>query len=80
MAAAAAKKKLDEWSERNERNEGNSGSLAAAMAELLLFFFPFLWWVMAAARGRGSAKGKRTKEKTKGMEQQFENGMKTTPR
>ena len=24
---------------------------------------------MAAARGRGSAKGKRTKEKTKGMEQ-----------
>ena len=33
MAAAAAKKKLDEWSERNERNEGNSGSLAAAMAE-----------------------------------------------
>ena len=29
-----------------------------------LFFFPFLWWVMAAARGRGSAKGERTKEKT----------------
>ena len=29
-----------------------------------LFFFPFFWWVMAAARGRGSAQRKRTKEKT----------------
>ena len=42
--------------------------------KFICFLLSFFWWVMAAARGRGSAKRKRTKQKSKLMKSiQFHN-------